>query len=111
MGIDIGTGEMVLADRLREKGKRLMRSSAITRKVTRTPNFYQGDACPGDPDAAGRHLDQRRRGHGVARIREVHNAIAASNHEQPVDAAQLLEMPLMCLHQPADILFQRSSRS
>ena len=41
------------------------------------------------------------------RIREVHNAIASSNHEQEVDAARLLDMPLMCLHQPTDILVQR----
>ena len=41
------------------------------------------------------------------RIREVHNAIASSNHEQEVDAARLMDMPLMCLHQPTDILVQR----
>ena len=36
-GIDIGTGEVMLADRLREKGKRSTPSSAITRRVRPTP--------------------------------------------------------------------------
>jgi hypothetical protein len=106
-GIDIGTGEIVLADRLREKGKRIDAVIGHHPKGYAHAHFY-------DVMHVQETLMQQA---GISinvaedivapRIREVHNAIASSNHEQEVDAARLLDMPLMCLHQPTDILVQR----
>lgn len=106
-GIDIGTGEIVLADRLREKGRRIDAVIGHHPKGYAHANFY-------DVMHVQEALMQQA---GVSinvaedivspRIREVHNAIASGNHEQEVDAARLLDMPLMCLHQPTDILVQR----
>ncbi len=106
-GIDIGTGEVVLADRLREKGKRIDAVIGHHPRGYAHANFYEV-----------MHVQEtlmRQAGISIniaedivsPRIREVHNAIASSNHEQEVDAARLLDMPLMCVHQPTDILVQR----
>jgi hypothetical protein len=106
-GIDIGTGEIILADRLREKGKRIDAVLGHHPRGYAHANFY--DVM---------HVQEVLMQHaGISinvaedivspRIREVHNAIASNNHEQEVDAARLLDMPLMCLHQPTDILVQR----
>lgn len=106
-GIDIGTGEVVLADRLREKGKRIDAVIGHHPSGSAHANFYEVmHVQEALMQQAGISIN-------VAedivspRIREVHNAIASGNHEQVVDAARLLEMPLMCLHQPTDILVQR----
>jgi putative NIF3 family GTP cyclohydrolase 1 type 2 len=106
-GIDITTGEVVLADRLREKGKRIDAVIGHHPRGYAHANFY-------DVMHVQETLMQQS---GISinvaedivspRIREVHNAIASDNHEQVVDAARLMNIPLMCLHQPTDILVQR----
>ena len=106
-GIDIGTGEVVLADRLREKGRRIDAIIGHHPRGYAHANFYEVMHVQETlMQLAGIPINVAE-GILSPRIREVHNAIASSNHEQVVDAARLLEMPLMCLHQPTDILVQR----
>lgn len=106
-GIDIGSGEVLLADRLREKGKRIDaiishhpsgRAHANFCEVMHVQEALMQQA--GIPINVAEDIVS-------PRIREVHNAIASSNHEQAVDAARLLDIPMMCVHQPTDILVQR----
>ncbi len=106
-GIDIGSGEVLLADRLREKGKRIDAIISHHPSGLAHANFYEVmHVQEALMQQAGISIN-------VAedllspRIREVHNAIASSNHEQAVDAARLLDIPMMCVHQPTDILVQR----
>lgn len=106
-GIDITTGEVLLADRLREKGKH------IDAVIGHHPRGY-AHANFSDVVHVQEALMQREgvpvniaEGIVFPRVREVHNAIASDNHEQVVDAARLLGLPLMCVHQPTDILVQR----
>jgi putative NIF3 family GTP cyclohydrolase 1 type 2 len=106
-GIDIGTGEIVLADRLREKGRQ------IDAAISHHPNGYAHANFYEVMHVQEALMQQAGISINVAedivspRIREVRNAIASSNHEQTVDAARLLNMPFMCIHQPTDILVQR----
>jgi len=106
-GIDISTGEMVLADRLREKGKR------IDAVIGHHPF---GRARPAFGEAL--HLHEYiyaqlgvpinvAEGIMASRVREVHNISAIANYDRAVDAARLLDMPLMCLHSITDNLVDR----
>ena len=102
VGIDIEVGEVVLADRLREKGRsidlllahhpagralaRLEEVMGVQADVWRNfgvPIQY-GDAIMGE------------------RMLEITRALHPRNNEQPVQAARLLEFPFMCCHTPAD---------
>jgi putative NIF3 family GTP cyclohydrolase 1 type 2 len=106
-GIDIGTGEVLLADRLREKGKRIDAIIGHHPRGYAHANFYDVMHVQETlMQQAGISINVAE-GIVTPRIREVHNAIASDNHEQVVDSAWLLGMPLMCLHQPTDILVQR----
>jgi putative NIF3 family GTP cyclohydrolase 1 type 2 len=106
-GIDIGTGEVMLADRLRENGKRIDAIIGHHPRGYAHANFY--DVMHVQETLMQQSGISINVAEGIVspRIREVHNAIASDNHEQVVDAARLMNMPLMCLHQPTDILVQR----
>jgi putative NIF3 family GTP cyclohydrolase 1 type 2 len=106
-GLDISTGEMLLADRLREKGKRIDAVIGHHPLGRARPKF--GDAL---------HLqeymfDQMGVPITVAedvlapRIKEVNHLSAPANFDQAVDAARLLDLPLMCLHSVTDNLVDR----
>lgn len=106
-GIDISTGEMLLADRLREKGR------TIDAVIGHHP---LGRARPAFGEALHLHeyiYAQLGVPVNVAedlmapRIREVNNMSAVANYDQAVDAARLLDMPLMCLHSITDNLVDR----
>lgn len=104
VGIDIGVGEVVLADRLNEKGE------GIDLIIAHHPE---------GPGLAGLHevMDlQVEHFHilgvpvhiaeGVMRerISEVRRKINPRNHLRAVDAARLLNIPLMSIHTPTDNL-------
>lgn len=106
-GIDISPAEVLLADRLREKGKKV---DAI---IGHHPS---GIARGRFPEAV--HLQEymlQTMGVPISvaediiapRIMEVHSAVAPENINQPVDTARLLDMPFMCLHSCTDNLVQR----
>jgi len=102
VGVDIGVGEIVLADRLKERG---------------TPIDLILAHHPGGKAYAAFHEVMRMQadihhGYGVPiniaealleeRMGEVERKVMSVNHRRPVDAADLLGIPLMCAHTPAD---------
>ncbi len=102
VGIDMTTGEVVLADRLDEKGKK------IDLILGHHP---RGKALAELHDVM--HLQEEfLRGLGVPiniaegvmkkRIAEVERRLMPANHTQVVDAARILDIPIMCTHTPAD---------
>ena len=103
-GVDMNTGEVVLADRLREKG---MPIDAI---YTHHPEGWgltkldsvmemQADiwAGLGVPIQAGEKLI-------MERMDEVRRRLMPLNYDQAIDAARLLEIPFFSAHTPTDNL-------
>lgn len=101
-GIDIEVGEVLLADRLREKGKN------IDLIISHHP---EGRAMAALHDVM--HLQEDLLHHlGVpinvaegilaGRIAEVERRILPLNHNRAVDVAKIFDIPFMCVHTPAD---------
>jgi putative NIF3 family GTP cyclohydrolase 1 type 2 len=106
-GIDITPAEILLADRLKEKGKRIDavighhprgKANASLHEVVHVQEYLMQSA--GVPITVAEDIL-------APRIREIHNAIAVQNHNQVVDTARLLDVPLMCLHSCTDNLVQK----
>lgn len=106
-GIDIDTGEVLLADRLREKGTDV---TAIVGHhplgLARTPfpevmwlqtHMY---SSLGIPITTCESLLE-------PRMNEVIRAVLPANYNQAVDAAKLLNIPIMNIHSPADNCVQK----
>lgn len=102
VGIDIEVGEVLLADRLKEKGER------IDLLLTHHP---EGIALAGFFNVMYMHIDiLNRLGIPVNiaeslmsdRIREVERKIMPANHMRSADAARLLDAAFMSCHTPAD---------
>ncbi len=105
-GIDMEVGEVVLADRLREKGKR------IDLIISHHP---EGKALAALHDVM--HIQEGElyqlgvpinvaEGLMTGRIAEIERRLMPINHNRSVDAAALLGIPMMCVHTPADNLVQ-----
>jgi len=103
-GIDIEVGEVLLADRLREKGK------PIDLIVSHHP---EGRAMASLYEVMHLQEDILHRlgvpinvaeGILAGRIAEVGRRLLPINHNRAVDAARLLAFPFMCVHTPADNL-------
>ncbi|KKM10214.1 NGG1p interacting factor 3 protein, NIF3 [Clostridiales bacterium PH28_bin88] len=103
-GIDIEVGEVLLADRLRERGQ------AVDLLLAHHP---EGKALAALHDVM--HVQEDilaelgvpinvAEGIMAPRIGEVHRGLMPLNHDRTVDAARLLDIPLMCIHTPADNL-------
>jgi putative NIF3 family GTP cyclohydrolase 1 type 2 len=107
VGVDITPGEAVLADRLKEKGRQVDAILGHHPLGRASANFYEVMHLQENV------LEQLGIGINVAegiltpRITEVMQAVHPRNHDQPVDACRLLDMPLFCLHTPADNQVQR----
>lgn len=102
VGIDISVGEVLLADRLREKGQVLDLILA---------HHPEGRALADLDEVMGVQADIWRRfgvpiGFGDAlmagRRSEIARYFHASNVDQSVSAARILGIPMMCCHTPAD---------
>lgn len=101
VGIDIEVGELLLADRLRDKkGLDLALSHHPEGRAWASIQHVmclQADllAEAGIPKVVAQEfLDER--------IREVERRVLPNNHMRSVDAARILDMPFMCAHTPAD---------
>ncbi len=102
MGIDMEVGELVLTDRLREKGQ------PIDLVWTHHP---QGAGLANLSGVMAMQADILS-GFGVPiniaegllepRIKEVERRVMPGNHMRAVDAARLLDIPMICTHTPAD---------
>lgn len=97
-GIDMGTGEIVLADRLREKGEK------IDLVIAHHP---EGGALASLDEVMELQVDLMAyygvpinvaEGLMTDRMAEVKRKIGPANHYQSVDAARLLDIPFMCIH-------------
>lgn len=102
VGIDIEVGEVVLADRLREKQGKPDAVFAHHPEGRALAGFYnvmfmQADILSrcGVPINIAESLIEER-------IKEVERGIMPLNHLRTSDAARLLDVPLLCIHTPAD---------
>jgi putative NIF3 family GTP cyclohydrolase 1 type 2 len=104
VGIDIETPELLLADRLNEKGGAIDLVLGHHPEGRAYASFYevmhmQADILNsfGVPiNVAESQLD--------VRMKEVARSVLPSNHTRPVDAARLLGIAYACIHTPADNL-------
>jgi hypothetical protein len=105
-GIDIGTGEIMLADRLKEKGQKI--SAVVAHHptgISKTPfpevMWMQTDMFHdvGIPINITEGLIK-------TRMDEVSRNVMGSNYNQPVDAARLLDILMFNVHSPADNMVQ-----
>lgn len=104
VGIDIGVGEMMLADRLNQKGE------GIDLVIAHHP---EGRALAALDEVMDLQVDLMAH-YGVPinvaenllkeRIAEVFRRFSPHNHFQVIDAARLLNIPFMCMHTPTDNL-------
>jgi len=102
VGIDIEGPELLLADRLREKG------GGPDLLIAHHP---EGHALARLADVMGMQADIFSH-YGVpiniaddlmaARVREVDRGVSPANHNRAVDFARILNIPMMCIHTPAD---------
>jgi len=101
-GIDMEVAEILLADRLRERGTK------IDLVVTHHP---EGKALAGFYEVMRMQADILNKmgvpinvaeGLLEERIKEVARKVMPLNHTRAVDAARLLDIPLMSIHTPAD---------
>ncbi len=102
VGIDIEIGEVLLADRLTAKGTRIDALWAHHPEGAALANLggvmaMQADilASFGVPITAAEGLME-------PRIKEVERLLMPTNHMRAVDAARLLDIPMLCTHTPAD---------
>ncbi len=102
VGIDIEVGELLLADKIRQKeGLDLVishhpegKASAALYKVMQLQVDMLVKIGGLSRKVAQELLDRR--------IREVERKVLPYNHMRSVDAARILDMPFMCIHTPAD---------
>ena len=103
-GVDVEAPELLLVDRLREKGIRIDlciahhpegRALAGLSEVMSLQADVWADL--GVPVNIGDALISER-------MAEVRRAFLPQNHQRPVDTARLLDIPFMCVHTPADNL-------
>lgn len=102
VGIDMEGPELLVADRLNEKGMGIDLVMAHHPEGSAYANFYdvmhlQESALAklGVPLEVGKELLKERMG-------EVGRAVSGANHSRSVDTARLLDIPYMCVHTPAD---------
>lgn len=106
MGVDIGPAELMLADRLNQKG------AAIDLVIAHHPEGLalttlaqamglQADmfSCCGVPINVAEQILQ-------SEADKITQSIIVDNYNRSVDTARLLELPFMCVHTPADNLVQ-----
>lgn len=102
IGVDMEVGELVLADRLKEMGRRIDLVIAHHPEGKALAGFYNVMHMQSNilnklgvkKDVADDLLKER--------IGEVGRNISGINHTRSVDAARLLDIPYMCIHTPAD---------
>jgi len=106
-GIDIDTGEVLLADRLKEKGEKIsgivghhplgLAKIPFPEVMWMQAEMYHNSGIPINVTE------------GLMRLRmsEVLRAVMPSNYNQAVDAAKLLNIPIMNIHSPADNCVQK----
>jgi putative NIF3 family GTP cyclohydrolase 1 type 2 len=102
VGIDIETPEILLADRLNQKGAGIDLVLAHHPEGRAYANFYEVMKMQADIlNRFGVPINVAESQLG-SRMKEVERSLLPVNHTRPVDAARLLDIPILCLHTPAD---------
>ncbi len=103
-GIDIEAGEVLLADRLRDKGEQ------VDLIIAHHP---EGKALAALHEVMNMQAEileimgvpiNVAQGIMASRISEVKRGLMPLNHNKAVDVARIIDIPLMCVHTPADNL-------
>lgn len=102
IGVDMEVGEVLLADRLNEKGGKIDLVIAHHPEGSAMANFYE--VMNMQPDIWYKFGVPINTAEGLMkdRIKEVERRVLAGNHTRAVDAAKLIGIPMMCVHTPAD---------
>jgi putative NIF3 family GTP cyclohydrolase 1 type 2 len=102
IGIDIGEGELLLADRLRQGGEKIDLVISHHPAGRAYASFYEVMGMQsqilsryGIPINVAEDLLE-------TRIREVERKVLPVNHMRAADMARLLDIPFLCIHTPAD---------
>lgn len=103
-GIDMETPEIILADRLREKGQRIDLVLAHHPEGLAQAALYEVMDLQADLLLRAGIPINVAEGIMDSRISEVRRNMMSLNHQRAVDAARLLDIPFMCVHTPADNL-------
>ena len=104
VGIDMETPEILLADRLREKGQPIDLVIAHHPEGKAQAAIHQVMDLQADLlHRAGVPINVAE-GLMATRISQVQRLIAPANHQRTVDAARMLGFPFMCIHTAADNL-------
>jgi putative NIF3 family GTP cyclohydrolase 1 type 2 len=103
-GIDMETGEVLLADRLSGRGKKIDLIIAHHPEGKAMAALYQVMRLQEDVLAKFGVPINIAEGIMVSRISEVKWGLMPLNHNRAVDAARILGIPIMCVHTPADNL-------
>lgn len=102
VGVDIEASEILLADRLREKGEKLDLVIAHHPEGKALAGLHQVMHMQEDILAELGVPINAAEGVLSSRISEVERGLMPLNHNRAVDAARLLNLPFMCVHTPAD---------
>jgi hypothetical protein len=102
VGIDMEVGEVVLADRLREKGRPIDLIWAHHPEGAALSNLGGVMAMQADILSGFGVPINIAEGLLEPRIKEVERRVMPVNHMRAVDAARLLDIPMICSHTPAD---------
>ncbi|NQT22924.1 MAG: NGG1p interacting factor NIF3 [Candidatus Omnitrophica bacterium] len=102
VGVDIETPELLLGDRLTEKGLAVDLMLSHHPEGVALSNFYEVMQLHKNvlmnvgikKEIADSLIDER--------IKEVSRSVSSRNHSRSVDAAKYLDMAFMCVHTPAD---------
>lgn len=102
VGIDMEAAELILADRLNEKGGAIDLVLAHHPEGRAYANFYEVMKMQaeilhrlGVPINVAESLLS-------GRMKEVERSLMPANHSRAVDTARLLDLPFACIHTPAD---------
>jgi len=102
VGVDMEVGEVLLADRLNEKGKKIDLIIAHHPEGRAMANFYEVMNMQTDIWSKFGVPINTAEGLMKDRIKEVERRVSPGNHTRAVDAAKLIGIPMMCIHTPAD---------
>jgi hypothetical protein len=102
VGIDIEVGEILVADSLRSKGRRIDLLLSHHPEGKAYANLY--NVMNMQSDILNRFGVPINIAEGLmdGRIKEVERRLMPVNHTRAVDAARLLDIPFICLHTPSD---------
>ncbi|MCL5410816.1 MAG: glutamate synthase-related protein [Patescibacteria group bacterium] len=102
VGIDIGVEEILLVKELERRGTKIDLVFAHHPEGKALTNLHEVMDIQTDVLARAGVPENIAEGVLADRIREISRAVAPINHYKPVDAAKLLDVPLLNIHTPAD---------